>query len=399
MVIQQLPFLRFRRVSSLRKWLPVKRRSRSSCIGFLMMSRPVHGGNLAWAAGLAHCAPAELLDFSASISPLGPPRSVREAVQADFLSVRNYPDPAYGDLRGAIAQHHNIPVEYVMPGNGAAELLTWAARDLAQMQACFCLSPGFSDYDRALQSYGCVSTKVPCFNASNWADSLSNQPLDLKQCGLLLNNPHNPTGMLFDKEEIQPILHRLGLVVVDEAFMDFLPPERSQSVIDWVNEFENLVIIRSLTKFYSMPGLRLGYAIAQPKTLNCWQQWRDPWSVNTLAISAGIAALQDTAFQQKTWDWLAVANKRLYEGLSALSELSPVPGCVNFLLVGCKKSVVALQAVLLKRHRIYIRDCMSFEGLGDRYFRVAVKTQEENMRLVRAIADVLPDLPEASDAI
>ncbi|PZO21328.1 MAG: threonine-phosphate decarboxylase [Leptolyngbya foveolarum] len=363
------------------------------------MSRPVHGGNLAWAAGLAHCAPAELLDFSASISPLGPPRSVRAAVQADFLSVRDYPDPAYGDLRRAIAHHHKVPIESVMPGNGAAELLTWAARDLAQMETCFCLSPGFSDYDRALQAFGCVSTKLPCFNASNWQESLLGQSLDLEQCGLLLNNPHNPTGMLFDREQIRSVLSRVGLVVVDEAFMDFLPPERSQSVIDWISEFENLVVIRSLTKFYSMPGLRLGYAIAQPKTLKRWQTWRDPWSVNTLAISAGIAALQDTKFQRQTWDWLAAANRQMYKSLAAIPELSPLPGCVNFFLVACEKSVTALQENLLKRHRIYIRDCMSFEGLGDRYFRVAVKMQDENLRLVRAIADVLPHLPEASDVI
>ena len=193
---------------------------------------------------------------------------------------------------------------------------------------------------------------------------------------------------------MRALLGELGLVVVDEAFMDFLPPARSQSVIDWVDEFENLVVIRSLTKFYSMPGLRLGYAIAQPKTLNRWNQWRDPWSVNTLAISAGIAALQDTAFEQETWNWLAAASEQLYEGLSALSGIAPMPSCANFLLVKCEKSVVALQAALLKQHRIYIRDCISFEGLGDRYFRVAVKLPEDNLRLIRAIAAVWPDLPE-----
>ena len=362
------------------------------------MSRPVHGGNLAWAASLAHCAPAELLDFSASISPLGPPRCVREAVQADFLSVRDYPDPAYGELRGAIAHHHQVPIEYVMPGNGAAELITWAARDLAALQACFCLSPGFSDYDRALNAFGRQLIGLPFRDSTSWEELLLSQSMDLAQCGLLLNNPHNPTGELFSRDRIYPFLSRMGLVVVDEAFMDFLPPERAQSTIDWVSEFENLIVIRSLTKFYSMPGLRLGYAIAQPKTLNRWQQWRDPWSVNTLAISAGIAALQDRDFQQKTWDWLSAANPQLFKGLSKISGLSPVPGCVNFLLVRCEKSVVALQAALLKQHRIYIRDCMSFEGLGDRYFRVAVKLPDENARLVAAIADVLPDLPEASDA-
>ena len=362
------------------------------------MSRPVHGGNLAWAAGLAHCAPAELLDFSASISPLGPPRSVREAVRADFLSVQNYPDPAYGELREAIAHHHKIPIEYVMPGNGAAELITWAARDLAKQQTVFCLSPGFSDYDRAFKAFDCKPIGLSCSHSTSWQNLLLSQPLELQQCGLLLNNPHNPTGKLFDRKDIRPLLSRLGVVVVDEAFMDFLPPYREQSAIAWINEFENLVVIRSLTKFYSMPGLRLGYAIAPPKTLERWQQWRDPWSVNTLAISAGIAALRDTEFQQQTWDWLSVANAQLFSGLSAISGLVPAPGCANFLLVACEKSVVALQSALLMHHRIYIRDCMSFEGLGDRYFRVAVKTQEENLRLVSAIADVLPNLPEVSDA-
>ena len=363
------------------------------------MSRPVHGGNLAWAAALAECTPAELLDFSASISPLGPPCCVREAVQADFLSVRAYPDPGYGELKQAIAQHHQISSEYVMPGNGAAELITWAARDLARLQACFCLSPGFSDYDRALSAFGCRPVGLSLFvNAESWEHLLFSQALDraldLKRCGLLLNNPHNPTGKLFDRARVRSLLGKLGLVVVDEAFMDFLPPGRSQSVIDWVAEFENLVVIRSLTKFYSMPGLRLGYAIAQPETLKRWEQWRDPWSVNTLAIAAGIAALQDVAFQQKTWSWLATASEQLYKGLSALSGVVPMPGCANFFLVKCEKSVVALQAALLKQHRIYIRDCMSFEGLGDRYFRVAVKLPEDNLRLVRAIAAVWPDLPE-----
>lgn len=362
------------------------------------MSRPVHGGNLAWAAGLASCAPAELLDFSASISPLGPPHSVQEAVQADFLSVRHYPDPNYGALRGAIAQHHKVPIEYITPGNGAAELLTWAARELAQMTQCFCLSPGFSDYARALQAFGCIPTKLFLQNSTSWEALVLDQSVNLQRCGLLLNNPHNPTGDLFDREKIRLLLSKLGLLVVDEAFMDFLPPEREQSVIDWVSEFENLVVIRSLTKFYSMPGLRLGYAIAHPKIIKRWQKWRDPWSVNTLAISAGIAALQDTKFQRQTWDWLEVANAQLYKGLATVPDLSPHPGCANFLLVNCRKSVMALQEGLLKQHRIYIRDCMSFEGLGDRYFRVAIKTQAENLRLVSAIAQILPTLPEANNA-
>jgi L-threonine-O-3-phosphate decarboxylase len=365
------------------------------------MFRPVHGGNLVWAAGLAQCSPRELLDFSASISPLGPPHSVREAIQAAFLSVVAYPDPEYGDLRQAIAQHHNLSIDYVLPGNGAAELLTWAIRDLSEKsRVCFQASPHFSDYDRAFKAFGCKAESLFLVNADGWsldtwdANFLKHMPkaVRLHECGLLLNNPHNPTGALLSRQRVRALLARFGSVVVDEAFMDFLPPDREQSVMDWVDEFPNLVVLRSLTKFYSMPGVRLGYAIAQPETLQRWQQWRDPWSVNTLAAAAGVAAIQDVEFQRQTWQWLEAGNTQLYEGLAAIPGLDPLPSAANFFLVACECSATELQRQLLVRHKIYIRDCISFEVLGDRYFRVAVKTSADNQRLLDALADLLPNL-------
>lgn len=373
------------------------------------MSRPVHGGNLAWAARLSGCAPNELLDFSASISPLGPPSSVSKAIRAAFSLMVAYPETDYAELRQALALHHQIPTEQVLVGNGAAELLTWAARDLALLpEGCFCLSPGFSDYDRALRAFGCELKAISLIQEDGslddyWDENLTSQSIDWSRCGLLLNNPHNPTGALFSRERLRPLLLRFGWVVVDEAFMDFLPPEREQSVIDWVAEFPNLVVIRSLTKFYRMPGLRLGYAVAQPETLKRWQSWRDPWAVNVLAAAAGVAAIADTDFQAQTWTWLAAASAELYAGLKALPGLKPLPSCANFFLVNCEISTTALQVELLRRHRIYIRDCMSFEGvgfegLGDRYFRVAVKTTADNQRLLQALADVLPRLEKTARA-
>ncbi|MGD1896842.1 MAG: threonine-phosphate decarboxylase CobD [Phormidesmis sp.] len=369
------------------------------------MVRPVHGGNLAWAARRAGCASDELIDFSASISPLGPPSSVLEAAQAAFSFLSAYPDPGYSELRSHIAHHHSISPDYVLPGNGAAELLNWAARDLAALPRCFCLSPGFSDYERALKAFGAALSPLPLFNTSgqyldSWDSSLS-EDNDFSRCGLLLNNPHNPTGALFSRERVRSLLSRFALVVIDEAFMDFLPPEREQSVIDWVNEFPHLVVVRSLTKFYSMPGIRLGYAIAHPAILSRWQQWRDAWPVNTIAAAAGVAALKDAAFQQQTWQWLTGENEYLFAGLSALPELTPLPSCANFFLVRAQVSTTALQEKLLQHHRLYIRDCMSFASLGDRFFRVAVKSRSDNQRLLSALADsvprILPTLPLVSE--
>jgi histidinol-phosphate/aromatic aminotransferase/cobyric acid decarboxylase-like protein len=186
-----------------------------------------------------------------------------------------------------------------------------------------------------------------------------------------------------------PYLEQFTLVVIDEAFMDFLPPDQEQSLIGLIANYPNLVILRSLTKFYSLPGLRIGYAIAHPQRLQRWQQWRDPWSVNTLAAAAAEAVIKDHEFQQHTWNWLTSARSQLFEQLAAISGLQPMPGAANFLLVETQMSATQLQTKLLKESQIVIRDCLSFPELGDRYFRIAVRLQEDNERLVKAIAAAL----------
>lgn len=349
--------------------------------------RPTHGGNLTWAATVAGCSPFDLLDFSASINPLGMPDSTIVAIQAHISELKAYPDPDYQQLRVALGEFHQLPPDWILPGNGAAELLTWAGRELADLTTTYFIKPAFGDYYRALNAFHAHIVEIPL--ASFKSPTLSFPSPNLEPTGLLLNNPHNPTGLLFETKLILPLLDRFSLVVVDEAFMDFLLPSQQQSLIGWVQDFPNLVILRSLTKFYSLPGLRLGYAIAHPDRLKRWQQWRDPWSVNTLAAAAAIAAVQDTAFQQQTWEWLALARPQLLAGLATLPGLSPYPGAANFLFVQSEYSVTRLQLALLQQHKILIRDCLSFAELGDRYFRVAVRTVVENQRLLQGLAAVL----------
>ncbi len=360
------------------------------------MSRPLHGGNLAWAAALAGCLPSRILDFSASINPLGPPHSAIAAIQAACDRLTVYPDPSYGSLRQTLANYHQLNPDWVLPGNGSAELLTWAGRELAQLEQTLLLTPAFGDYGRAIQAFsGSVRpcplpiTTKPLDAAEALAACLTPTRPSSNQLGLLLNNPHNPAGLLFSLKDLRPWLEQFALVVVDEAFMDFLPPLEQQSLIDLVPNHQNLVILRSLTKFYSLPGLRIGYAIAQPERLHRWQQWRDPWPVNVLAEAASQAILTDTEFQACTWDWLPAARAQLYNGLSALPGLTPLPGAANFLLVECQRSVQHVQAELLQQAQILIRDCQSFPELGDRYFRVAVRTEAENQRLLAALAKIL----------
>ena len=414
-----------------------------------MAKRPVHGGNLAWAAAIAGCSPAALVDFSASINPLGPPDSVLAAIQDAIPTLGHYPDPAYTELRHALGIHHTLPPDWILPGNGAAELITWAARDMASQAdpTVYLPTPAFNDYQRACQSFGVTVSPWPLLipnpngqhgqhgqkpipsptsgrgEVSSPADTEgqlgglsigmdpSGHPSATSESGqsagplpradlqteallaaspprasCLINNPHNPTGHLFTLDDLRPLLDHFSLVVVDEAFMDFVPPAQAPSLAPWVEQYPNLVVVRSLTKFYSLPGLRLGYALGHPDRLRRWQQWRDPWPVNTLAAVAAVAAVQNTAFQAQTWDWLPPTRHTLQAGLAAMPGLSPLPSAANYLLVRAEAPVPPLQKLLLQHSRVLIRDCLSFAELGDHYFRVAVRSEAENERLLTALA-------------
>ncbi|AUB42841.1 Histidinol-phosphate/aromatic aminotransferase or cobyric acid decarboxylase [Nostoc flagelliforme CCNUN1] len=350
------------------------------------MRQPAHGGNLAWAAALAGCSPDAILDFSASISPLGPPNSAIAAILSQIGNLKHYPDPNYSELRLALSHFHQLPSEWILPGNGSAELLTLIGRELAQLAATILITPAFGDYYRTLKSYNAKVLECPLsFVTGHWSLVIGHLSLT-KDKGLLLNNPHNPTGKIFSRDSILPYLEQFALVVVDEAFMDFVLPNEEQSLIQVVQEYRNLVVLRSLTKFYSLPGLRLGYAIAHPDCLAKWQLWRDPWPVNTLAAAAAIAALQDTEFQQQTWAWLPPARNQLFQGLAEIPGLQPQVSAANFLLVESQQSTLQLQQQLLQHHQILIRDCLSFKELGDRFFRVAVRSDSDNQRLLTALS-------------
>nr|WP_216277893.1 threonine-phosphate decarboxylase CobD [Phormidium tenue] len=351
--------------------------------------RPVHGGNLVWAAAVANCSPASLVDFSASINPLGPPESVALALTEALGQLRHYPDPDYAALRRALASHHQVPADWVLPGNGAAELLTWAARDLAEGPAagCHLLTPAFGDYGRALAAFGVPIQPWP-LSLEMGEDGTLQKAIswpDAEVAGVIINNPHNPTGRLFSIDNLKPLLDRADTVIVDEAFMDFVPPDRQQSLIVELDRYPNLVVLRSLTKFYTLPGLRIGYALGHPDRLRRWQHWRDPWPVNALAAAAAIASVQDKTFQNRTWDWLPPARTALFEGLQAIPGLRPLAGAANYLLVHTTTPAPVLQEAMLRSHQVLIRDCLSFPALGADYFRVAVRTAGENERLLTAL--------------
>ena len=343
------------------------------------MSRPTHGGNRDWAANLVGCSSSEILDFSASINPLGPPKGLSKALEESVKELSHYPDPNYVKLRTALADKHTLSPNWILLGNGVAEILTWAARELSGLTKVNLITPAFADYRRALSSFNANVVDCPLdLETGIW------HPVEVgKEVGLLLNNPHNPTGMLSTVDEILPILADYGLVVIDEAFMDFL--EEPQSLIPWVEQFPNLVILRSLTKFYSIPGLRLGYAIGHPDRLKLWQQWRDPWPVSTVADIVGRSVIKDHDFQKRSWLWLQSSSPVFFNKLNKIEGFTVRKSSVNFFLIHSEQAVPELQEKLLLEHKILIRDCLSFEELGEHYLRVAIRSDQENQFLIRAL--------------
>ena len=361
-----------------------------------------HGGNRLAVARRLGCRPEQLLEASASLVPFGPPASVRRSLRRALAgaAIRDYPDREHQVLRQAIAQRHGLEAAMVLPGNGAAELFTWAGRDAAQAGVSLLPVPGFADYQRALACW--QGAWRPLALPLRWSGPFP-QPFaapteaDLATATaavLWITNPHNPTGQLWSRESLVPLLERFALVIVDEAFLPLVPGGEAQSLLPWVGRCPGLVVIRSLTKLAAIPGLRLGYALADPTRLARWAAWRDPWPVNGLAAAAGVALMADSAWDQRVQGWLAREGPWLAAELAQLPGLVPMASAANFLLVrgeraGQPCSLNGLRLALEQRHRILVRDCRSFTGLGESWLRLAVLDRRGNRRLLGALAQEL----------
>ena len=351
-----------------------------------------HGGNVDDAARRLGCRSEQLLDASASLAPFPLPWGARASgLRASFFA---YPDRRLADLRGCISAVHRLPSESVLPGNGAAELFTWAARDAAAAGASFLPQPGFADYERALACWS--GSTVPLALPLEWTSPgpapFPGVPFQAEVAWI--TNPHNPTGQLWSRASLEPLLKRFALVICDEAFLPLVPQGEAQSLIPLVESHPNLVVIRSLTKLYGMAGLRLGYAVAQPERLQRWAQWRDPWPVNAVASAVGQALLRHPgryrAWMRRVQRWTAQEGTWLTQQLSALPGLVPMPSAANYVLIrgerdGAPCSLQPLRQALEARHRILLRDCRSFEGLDNSWLRIGYQSRRGNRRIIRAM--------------
>ena len=371
-----------------------------------MSAADPHGGNLDVAALRLGCRPEQLLDASASLAPFPLPWCARRALRRAAL--QPYPDRTSRRLRACLAALHGVDADAVLPGNGAAELFTWVARDAAEQGCSLLPQPGFADYSRALRCWGGAMAAMPL--PLHW-NGPGPQPFpwagDPAVPVLWITNPHNPTGQLWSRASLEPLLQRFTLVICDEAFLPLVPDGEAQSLIPLVAQHPNLVVIRSLTKLYGIAGLRLGYAVAEPDRLQRWAQWRDPWPVNAVASAVAEGLLRSpqryAAWCARVQRWVIREGDWLQRELMALPGITPMASSANYLLIrgaraaGQPLSLQPLREALEQRHRILLRDCRSFAGLDDSWLRIGFQSRQGNNRIIRAMAQELKRISNAAN--
>ena len=340
-----------------------------------------HGGAVSRSLGVSE---RDLLDFSQNVNPLGAPARVLEAAQrALYEEAGRYPDAGYPRLRGALATYLGVPPGNVVPTNGGAEALFLAARAAGAAGRALILEPTFSEYAAAARAAGLEPVRRVARRSED-GFRLDHAALEnLEGVALVfLCNPNNPTGNALSRAEVLEVADRVrersAVLVVDEAFADFAPGTGVAAEIG-----EGLYVARSFTKFFAIPGLRLGCLVCE--RAGRVQELQPSWPVNAVAAAAGIAAVGDQDFIDASLAGVARLRERLFDSLDALPGLTPFPGAANFLLV---RGPVGLSERLARRG-VLVRGCEPFRGLGPGYFRVAVRGARENGRLVAALGEEL----------
>ncbi len=355
------------------------------------MAMTQHGGDIFGVARRLDVPASNLLDFSASVSPLGLSSRAKRRLKRELDVACHYPDRRQEELRRIIAAQDQIDPECIVFGNGATQLLHLIPRCLQPRKALIPV-PSFQEYRAALS---CEVHEFPlrvkdgfCLSTAQFLRAMKTLRPDL----IILANPNNPTGTLLPQSELFEILKCCAgqgtYCVLDESFIEFT------SEMSFVREAvrqSRLIVVRSLTKFHALPGLRVGYLVAYRAVASRLSEQLEPWSVNMLALIAAAESLQDVAYRDRLLALVQKEREYLFTKLQELGWLQPFPSAANFLLVRIKAQGMMSGTILrleLEKHRILVRDASGFKDLGRQYVRIAVRRRRDNRMLIETLRTV-----------
>ena len=347
----------------------------------------VHGGD--WVGYRAEFG-RDALDFSANVSPLGLPEGVAAAITAALPTADRYPDPLCRELRGALAAQEGVPAEWILCGNGAADLIFRLALALRPRRALL-PAPTFAEYAAALDTVECEVQRFRLDEAEDFAVTDAYIDAVTEKTDLVfLCQPNNPTGQITPPERVARLLQRCAacgaVLAVDECFLDFLPDRDALTAKRLLRDVPDLIILKAFTKLYAMAGVRLGYALSSnAQLLEKMRGAGQPWAVSSLAQAAGLAALKENEYADRVRALIETERPKLAAGLRALG-LRVIEGRANYLLFRAPEDF----GEKLRRRGAVVRSCGNYPGLDARWYRTAVRTAAENAELLRIMGEVLP---------
>jgi len=345
-----------------------------------------HGGNLDEIERLFGINKAEIKDFSGNINPIGVPDSVRRAIIENIESVSQYPDEEHELLRKSISRYTGVLSEHLMVGNGSTELISAFIRSIRPKKAVI-ISPAYSEYEREIKKLGGEILLFPLLPQDDFKLNTAElfERLDNDTNLLVICNPNNPTGMALNEGELEEIIIRCKqksiTVMIDETYAEFPNEGENISATGLVAKYNNLFVIRGTSKFFSVPGLRLGYAMCGSSELReRVNSKRDLWSVGSLSVAAGIEMFSDINFVKVTKDFISSERKRLIEQLKAFKWLQPYESKANFILIKITDPEIKSSYIFseLIKKKLLIRDASGFPYLDDSFIRICILSREDN---------------------
>ena len=331
----------------------------------------------------------KIIDFSSNISPIGPPPLVKKYLKKHLDDLEIYPDSNSTLMRKNLQWYTKIPYSQIVAGNGATEIIyNFCQAFLSKKTRVLIPIPTFGEYEAAAKLRG---SKISYFNTMNLNNDVEGFIRKIPKNGcVFLCNPNNPTGVLISKKNIKKIIESAAkkstLVFVDECFIE-LVPKRNESVSKLVKKFDNLFVLRSLTKSFGLAGIRIGYGLGPKSLITTLNKIKIPWNVSGLAQKAADAAICHSFYLDKAKKVIEKESKFLRKEISNIKEFQCHNSNTNFILIKTKSKSKVIQKKLLKKN-ILVRDCSSFKGIGNNYIRIKVKTRNEKKKLIQAMKKI-----------
>ena len=332
----------------------------------------------------------DIIDFSSNVNPhiisdLG--KYVLEGLEKS----RSYPDINYTNLRNNISDYIKVDSELIIPGNGATEIIYLLMKSIKRRLAI--LNPTFSEYGRGAKLNNLEIIYFHLKEENNFSIDLDEIQKNMdKFDSLFICNPNNPNGKVKDLNELLDLMiENDKLLIVDETFMEFVGEEEKYSLINKIKQTPNLFILKAVTKFFGMPGLRLGYGVTSNKQIikNIYE-YKEPWTINSFAENLSNYLFKDKEYINGSKDYYINERKFMLEELRKISRLKVYDTDTNFVLIKLDDDEAnSLKLELFEKYNILIRDASNFIGLDKSYIRVAIKSHNDNKVLIESLRKIL----------